>query len=374
MGSSKRTILVTGATGKQGRALVHSLLGASPGSAAVVPSLPDGAAESADRPSQSQSGKSGDEIEWNILALTRSASSPRSRALLLPTATTRHKISLVEGDLADRARIRAIFEDAAKAGAPIWGVYVVLAYPGLGSRSDVEKEQGKMLADLALEFHVEAFVYSSAIPVGPRPDDSHDYSHQTKRELEKYCQELGERGLNWIILRPGFFMENFDGFLGSIAVTLLREGLKKETTISMIASDDIGKAAAGVFANHEKYLRKILCLTSGPVTIREVIAAHQRATGKPMPAVPALLGKLLLRINKASQNIVKEMNRSHEVRTNGEYPAFDSEVQLAESVHKMQTYEEWKRSMAAAGAQPAAETMDGGWNKVSVFKLFTGRS
>ncbi|KAK3681045.1 hypothetical protein B0T22DRAFT_310218 [Podospora appendiculata] len=373
METNQRTILIAGATGKQGRSLIHALLGVGTESAAAAPSLPDSTTESPDPPPQSQFGKSDDKIEWNILALTRSASSPRSRALLLPTAT-RHKISLVEGDLADRARIRAIFADAAGAGEPIWGVYVVLAYPGLGSRSDVEKEQGKMLADLALEFRVQAFVYSSAIPVGPRPDDSHDYSHQTKRELEKYCQELGERGLNWIILRPGFFMENFDGFLGSIAVTLLREGLRKETTISVISSEDIGKVAAGVFANHEKYIRKILCLTSGSVTIREVIASHQRATGKPMPAVPAFLGKLLLRINRASQDIVKEMNRSHEVRTNGEYPTFDSEVQLAKSVHAMQTYEEWKRSMATAKAQPAAETMDGGWNNVSVFKLFTGRS
>lgn len=39
----------------------------------------------------------------------------------------------------------------------------------------------------------------------------------------------------WLrILRPGFFMENFDGFLGSIAVALLHQGLGKDTTIAVV--------------------------------------------------------------------------------------------------------------------------------------------
>lgn len=31
------------------------------------------------------------------------------------------------------------------------------------------------------------------------------------------------------IVRPGFFMENFDGFMGSLAVAILSQGLRKET-------------------------------------------------------------------------------------------------------------------------------------------------
>jgi hypothetical protein len=38
------------------------------------------------------------------------------------------------------------------------------------------------------------------------------------------------------ILRPGFFMENFDGFIGSIAVSVLKRGLGKETKIGLIVS------------------------------------------------------------------------------------------------------------------------------------------
>lgn len=54
-----------------------------------------------------------------------------------------------------------------------------------------------MLADLALEFKLDALIYSSTIPPGPDLDDAFDASHRSKREIELYCKELGERGLNW---------------------------------------------------------------------------------------------------------------------------------------------------------------------------------
>lgn len=38
------------------------------------------------------------------------------------------------------------------------------------------------------------------------------------------------------IIRPGFFMENFDGFLGAIAVSGMRAGLNKDTTLNLVVS------------------------------------------------------------------------------------------------------------------------------------------
>jgi hypothetical protein len=44
-------------------------------------------------------------------------------------------------------------------------------------------------------------------------------------------------------------MENLEGIIGSITVSLFLEGLKKDTTICLIqASEDIGRVAGGVFA------------------------------------------------------------------------------------------------------------------------------
>jgi hypothetical protein len=38
------------------------------------------------------------------------------------------------------------------------------------------------------------------------------------------------------ILRPGFFMENYEGTIGSITVAVLKEGLKPSTTLQLIVS------------------------------------------------------------------------------------------------------------------------------------------
>lgn len=56
----------------------------------------------------------------------------------------------------------------------------------------------QLLADLALEFKVEVFVYSSAIQVGPSEDDHLDNSHRAKPKIEDYCKDLGSKGLNWM--------------------------------------------------------------------------------------------------------------------------------------------------------------------------------
>lgn len=57
----------------------------------------------------------------------------------------------------------------------------------------------KMLADLALEFGVSAFVYSSGARFGPKyEDDLLNPSHIAKRNIEQYCISLGAKGLPWM--------------------------------------------------------------------------------------------------------------------------------------------------------------------------------
>lgn len=63
-----------------------------------------------------------------------------------------------------------------------------------------------------------------------------------------------------------------------------------------------------------------------------------------------------------------EMKRAHEARTNGEENGLESEIELARSVCKLQTFYEWKSS------EKDHTTTDQNWNKVSLAKLITGRS
>jgi uncharacterized protein YbjT (DUF2867 family) len=113
--SNKQIILVAGATGQQGGALIRSLLS------------PDVANQA---------------IDYHILALTRNSSSPSAKEL---SATYSQQVTVVQGDLDDPVSIRKIFENAKAAGrVGIWGVYSVIAYPGLGASTEGEERQGKV--------------------------------------------------------------------------------------------------------------------------------------------------------------------------------------------------------------------------------------
>lgn len=71
------------------------------------------------------------------------------------------------------------------------------SYVGLNRLGKQGTYRLQMLADLALEFNIHAFVYSSSISPGPRDDDVQDASHRAKRVIESHCETLGASGLNW---------------------------------------------------------------------------------------------------------------------------------------------------------------------------------
>ncbi|CAP65721.1 uncharacterized protein PODANS_7_755 [Podospora anserina S mat+] len=360
-----KTVLVIGATGKQGRAFIRSLLfpsAASTPSSPTTTTFPRSQAEN-----------------WRILALTRDASAPPSQALLEEAKqhNAKSKITLVEACLNTPSTLRTVFESHPN----IYSVFVVLAYPGLGTPSTAQKEkaQGILIADLAVEFGVNILVYSSAIPIGPDPSHGIDESRKQKREVEYYIEDLGKKnpGLKWIVIRPGFFYENLEGMFGAIGATMYRDGLKKETTLPMVASGDLGRVVAGLLQNPEPYFNQFLCVTSGPMTMREVLEAHRRATGKPMPAAPGFVGWILLKINKGAQDLVKEAEINHANRMSGKLPTFEEEVERAKSVCELQTYEQWKRALASGeggGDEMSRRVSTSSWNNLSLMKLLTGRS
>ena len=114
----EKKILVTGATGKQGRALI----------AALQPA--------ADTPS-----------EFQIIALTRNVASPAAVSL-----KSFPNVRLAQADLDKPETVKKVFEDEGGKGS-IWGMYVVLAFPGLGADASGEEKQGKVsLFIMILEF------------------------------------------------------------------------------------------------------------------------------------------------------------------------------------------------------------------------------
>ncbi|KAH6721907.1 hypothetical protein BKA61DRAFT_628107 [Leptodontidium sp. MPI-SDFR-AT-0119] len=357
----RRNILVTGATGKQGLALIKALLHPSPPNPNLQQITPENPG------SEPEIQADLEEHTYHIYALTRNASSPAAQHL----AETEDHVTIVQGNLDIPDSIRKIFDNAKNESdgqaSGIWGVFTVLAFPGLGAEADGEERQGKLLADLALEFGVECFVYSSAMRSGPGYEHELKLSGLAKRNVERYCGELGGRGLGWTILRPGFFMENFGGFIGCITAAVLKAGLNPDTENAYIASEDIGNIAAAVFRDHEKYRFQTLAVVAEYKTMTQMDEAHQRARGKPMPAIPWAFAWLLLKTNKATQELIQAIERSHHARTSGEYPSCEAELELAKSAYKMNSYEEW------LSQESDVKQNEEGWNQVSIWKLMMGK-
>jgi uncharacterized protein YbjT (DUF2867 family) len=183
----RKAFLITGATGKQGGAVIDALL-------AAVPDLSD----------------------ITIFALTRNAASGGAKALV---GKSPEHIKLVEGNLDD---CEAIFKAAP---APIMGVFCV-TLPALGPRAkaDLEEVQGKALIDAALNNGVKHFVYTSVDRHGPDSDSQDtDVPHFiAKATVERHLKAQSQ--MTWTILRPVAFMGELFPFQG-LSYRASRRGL-----------------------------------------------------------------------------------------------------------------------------------------------------
>lgn len=219
----KKIILVFGATGKQGGAVVKALL----------------------------------KSEFAIRAVTRDVNQPRSLALAA------QGVEIVKAEYSD-------VESLKKALICVYGVYSVHGMVG-GLKAEIE--QGKLLADLAKEAGVKHFVYSS---VGGAERKSGIGHFESKWQVEEHIRSIG---LPNTIIRPVFFMENFTSFPPFIMFSILR-GCLKGKPLQMVAVEDIGKWVALAFSNPEKYIGKQIEIAGDELSIEELRSAWSRAKGK----------------------------------------------------------------------------------------------
>ena len=201
--ANDKTIVVSGATGQQGNAVVHMLLA-------------DG---------------------WQVKALTRNPAGTVAQALTAAGA------ELAKGDLFDRASLDPILDG-------VYGVFSAQQFWEHGA--DGEVKQGKILADAALAAGVEHFVYSSAAGADR---DSRTHHFDSKWEIEQYVWDLG---INATVLRPSGFMENFyfPGWLDGIRNGTLAIPMPPENPCQYIAADDIGAFVAITFGRPDEFIRK----------------------------------------------------------------------------------------------------------------------
>ena len=228
------TILVTGATGQQGGAVARALLAGG----------------------------------HKIRAMTRKPDGEAARALAGKGA------EIVRGDLDDAASLE-------KALAGAWGVFAVQNTWEAGVEG--EERQGIRLAELARRVGVQHYVYTSVASAHRRTGIPHFEN--------KWRVEQAERKLafpSYAILRPVFFMENFQSpwFKPALDQGKLAIAVRADTPLQMIALDDIGAHGRLVFEQAEKFNGRELDIAGDELTMPEAARVLGEAMKKRVEFAP----------------------------------------------------------------------------------------
>jgi uncharacterized protein YbjT (DUF2867 family) len=131
-----------------------------------------------------------------------------------------------------------------------------------------EAEPGKRVIRACRERGVSHLVFSSTCRVNRETGIPHVDS---KLDVEAFIRETGQPST---ILRPAFFMENFESsrLLPSILEGVLSLPLSPDRAIQLIALSDVGEFAAQAFLRPAEFLGQEIDLASDALTMVEVAA------------------------------------------------------------------------------------------------------
>jgi uncharacterized protein YbjT (DUF2867 family) len=227
--TDERTILVTGATGKQGGTVARQLI---------------------DR-------------GFKVRALTRDPGKESARAL------TELGAEVVRGDLDAPETLRPALEGA-------YGVFSVQNFWETGYEREIR--QGIALADAAKAAALRHFVYSSVGSAHRNTGLSH---FESKWKIE---QHIRASGLPYTIFRPVFFMENWEApFLrDSILDGTLVQPLDPGRRLQQLSVQDLGVFVAMAFERPDEWLGRELDLAGDEPTMPEFAATVGRVIGRPV--------------------------------------------------------------------------------------------
>lgn len=223
--SGGRVILVSGATGQQGGAVSRSLL----------------------------------ERGFAVRALTRNPDKSEARELSDLGA------EVVSGDLEDSASIESLLDG-------VYGVFSVQQFGEVGIEGEIR--QGVQLADAAKAAGVEHLVYSS---VGSAHRETGIPHFDSKFEVEEHVRASG---VPYTVLRPVFFMQNWEFMREPIFGGTLPQPLDPDKPLQMVAVEDIGVFAAMAFEDPETWVGREIELAGDELTMTEIAATFSRVIGR----------------------------------------------------------------------------------------------
>lgn len=219
------TVLVTGATGKQGGEVARRLL----------------------------------EKGHKVRAFTRKPDSPAARSL------ARLGAEVVAGSLEDRASV-----DKALRGADA----VFSMSTPFEAGMEAETRQGVTVADAAKTAGVH-LVYTSVASANQQTKIPH---FDSKYEVEKHIARIGAKAT---ILAPVYFMENAFAFgREQLKSGVYATALPPARKLAQIAVADIGAVAATVLENRDRFIGKRYDLEGDDVSGNDAVEILSRVTGR----------------------------------------------------------------------------------------------
>jgi uncharacterized protein YbjT (DUF2867 family) len=222
----ERVILVCGATGKQGGAVARSLL---------------------DR-------------GFRVRALTRDPQKSEAQALANQGA------EVVQGDMEDRSAMDQVLVEG------IYGVFSVQNFWETGY--DGEVRQGKTVADAAKAAGMEHFIYSS---VGSAHRQTEIPHFESKWEVEEHVRQIG---LPYTILRPVFFMQNWEWTREMVLGGTLAQPLDPDKPLQQVAVEDVGAFAAIAFENPDRWIGREVDLAGDEQSMTGIAETLGRVIGR----------------------------------------------------------------------------------------------
>lgn len=116
-----------------------------------------------------------------------------------------------------------------------------------------------------------------------------------KMQIEEYLKVAAEKDggkMKWTILRPTSFMDNLSpGFIGKATTTMFKQ--MGSTRISLIATRDIGRAAARVFEDPDRFAGRAITLTGDVLTFEEMNGIFKEEVGREIPLTWELVVNVL---------------------------------------------------------------------------------
>lgn len=165
----------------------------------------------------------------------------------------------------------------------------------------IEEKQGRDLVDAALRNDVKHFVYSSVDRHGARSiENPTNIPHfVSKHNIEHHLlNQARGTGMNWTILRPVAFMENFDGgMLGKVFASCWR-AIVTSRPLQLVATSDIGVFAAKAFMESDSYNEKSISLAGDELTYDQLSAVFKEKTGSEVPQTWGILARMALFASK----------------------------------------------------------------------------